>query len=74
MARTGSGRTEHRCAACGRLFALVCGRPSNGTSLPLYVACPRCGVRGLLFVPGALTREADGAFVLSLDYRAEEVG
>ena len=74
MGLTTKERTEHRCGACGKMFALVSRHPSNGTTLPIYLSCPHCGVDGFVSAPSAVVKEPDGALVIALEYRVEAIG
>ena len=67
-------RIEHRCKACGKMFAVVCRHPSDGTRLAIYLSCPHCGIGGFLSTPSAVTRAPDGVLVMALDYRVEAIG
>ncbi|HKC12449.1 MAG TPA: hypothetical protein VKI41_10490 [Vicinamibacteria bacterium] len=74
MDLTPKERTEHRCDACRKMFALVCGHPSDGTRLPIYLSCPHCGADGFVSAPSAVRQEPDGALVIGLEYRVEAIG
>jgi DNA-directed RNA polymerase subunit RPC12/RpoP len=74
MDLTAKQRTEHRCNACGRMFALVSQHPSDGTRLPIYLSCPHCGSDGFVSAPSAVRQEPDGALVIALEYRVEAIG
>ncbi|HXB55339.1 MAG TPA: hypothetical protein VN461_11180 [Vicinamibacteria bacterium] len=74
MDLTTKGRSEHRCDACGKMFALACRYPSDGTRLAIYMSCPHCGVGGFVSAPSAVRKESDGALVISLEYRVEAIG
>jgi hypothetical protein len=56
------------------MFALVCRHPSDGTTLPIYMSCPHCGVDGFVSAPSAVRQEPDGALVIALEYRVEAIG
>jgi hypothetical protein len=61
---------RHRChnPGCGRPFALVYRRSSHDVPIPLAVACPRCGSWDVVMVATGAVREAEGTWVLPLDY------
>jgi hypothetical protein len=61
---------RHRCRdpRCGRPFAVVCRRSLNDVPIPMAVACPRCTRWNVLMVPTGTVRDADGAYVLPLDW------
>jgi hypothetical protein len=56
------------------MFALVSRHPSDGTTLPIYLSCPHCGVDGFVSAPSAVVKEPDGALVIALEYRVEAIG
>jgi hypothetical protein len=56
------------------MFALVCRHTSDGTTLPIYLSCPHCGVDGFVSAPSTVTKERDGVLVMALEYRVEVIG
>lgn len=62
---------RHLCSSrrCGRPFAVLYRRDWQDIPLPVAVACPHCGRWDMVCVPTGGIREADGTYVLPLDYR-----
>jgi len=61
---------RHRChnPACRRPFALVYHRSWYDVSIPLAMACPRCGSWDVVMVPTGAVCETQGTWVLPLDH------
>jgi hypothetical protein len=47
---------------------VVYRRSSHDVPIPMAVACPRCGSWDVMMVPTGAVREAEGTWVLPLDY------
>jgi hypothetical protein len=62
---------RHRCHSprCRRLFAVVYRRCWHDVPIPMAVACPHCGNWDVVLVPTGAVREAEGTYVLPLEYQ-----